>query len=241
MPELKLTATTRDNKQSLNQIRKKQQIPAVLYGKNFKSQNLAVDYNSFYKVYTQAGESTILDLEINDQKNNALIKDVQFSPIKDTIIHIDFIKINMKEKITANVELNFIGQSRAIKDLEGILVKNINELEIECLPADLPKEIIVDISSLNTFEDVIKIKDLPIPPKVEIKLDPEEVVATVTPPRSEEELEALKEEVEEDVEKVEGVKKEEPETESTETENAAKPEKKEQPAGKEEAPKSAKK
>ncbi|MDD3887799.1 MAG: 50S ribosomal protein L25 [Patescibacteria group bacterium] len=227
MSELKLEAKTRDLKKSLNESRKNKMIPAVLYGKNFKPLHIELVYNNFVKVYKEAGESTVLSLDIDGKKENTLIKDLQFDPIKDTVIHIDFLRVDMNQKITANVELKFIGLSKAVKDLEGILVKNINEIEVECLPANLPKEIIVDISSLNTFEDVIKIKDLPLPQDVHTALDQEEVVATVTPPRSEEELESLKEDVEEDVEKVEGVKKEEPEAESTETEGAATPEKKE--------------
>jgi len=227
MSEPKFEAKTRDLKKSLSESRKNKMIPAVLYGKNFKPLHIELKYNTFVKVYKEEGESTIIALDIDGKKENALIKDVQFDPIKDTVIHIDFLRVDMAQKITANVELKFIGQSKAVKDLEGILVKNINEIEVECLPANLPKEIIVDISSLNTFEDVIKIKDLPLPQDVQTALDQEEVVATVTPPRSEEELESLKEDVEEDVEKVEGVKKEEPEAESTETEGAAAPEKKE--------------
>ncbi len=227
MPELILKAKTRDLKKSLSEMRENKLIPAVLYGKNFKPLHIELIYNNFVKLYKEAGESTVLGLDIDGKKENALIKDVQFDPIKDTVIHIDFLRVDMTQKITANVELKFIGQSKAIKDLEGVLVKNINEIEVECLPADLLKEIIVDISSLNTFEDVIKIKDLPLPQNVVTSLDQEEVVATVTPPRSEKELESLKEDVEEDVEKVEGVKKEEPEAESTETEGKAAPEKKE--------------
>lgn len=234
MPELKLEAKTRDLKKSLNEIRKNKLIPAVLYGKNFKPLRIELNYNNFVKTYKEAGESTILSLDIDGKKENALIKELQFDPIKDTVIHVDFLRVDMTQKITANVELKFIGQSKAVKDLEGVLSKNITEIEVECLPANLPKEIIVDISSLNTFEDVIKIKDLPLPQDVHTSLDQEEVVTTVTPPRSEAELESLKEDVEEDVEKVEGVKKEEPEAkgEATETEAAAKPEKKEKPADK---------
>ena len=123
----------------------------------------------------------------------------------------------MTEKMRTKVSLNFIGRSKAVKE-GGVLVKNLEEIEVECLPLDLPHEIKVDISKLKTFDDVIKIEDLAIPPKVKILENKDEIVATVTPPRTEEELKALEEEVEEKVEEVEGVKKEEvsPEAETEE-------------------------
>lgn len=194
-------------------LRKEKKIPCVLYGPEIKeSLSLVVDYKEFKKVYDEAGESTIIELNIDDKnKKNVLVRDVQLNPLTSDFDHIDFYQINMKEKITAYVELNYVGKSKAVKDLAGILVKNMNEIEVKCLPADLPKEINVDISKLNTFDDFIKIKDLDIPEKVEIDYNLEDIVATVTPPRSEEELDALDEEVEEKVDEVEGVKKEEAE------------------------------
>ena len=212
MSNIKLIATERDPKKSLKKLRENKQIPAILYGKNIKSLPLSVDYLRFEDIYAEAGESTIIEIDSKGEIKNALIKDIQYDPVSSSILHIDFYQINMKEEITANVELKFIGQSKAVKDEEGVLVKNIDEIEVKCLPANLPKEIVVDIVSLETFDDVIKIKDLQVSPGVKIELGSEEVVATVTPPRSEEELEALSEDVEENVEDVEGIKKEEAET-----------------------------
>ena len=238
---MKLNAKKRDLKKSVNKLRINKQIPAILYGKKIKSQPLKVNYLEFANIYKEAGESTIIELNIDKKTKNTLIKNIQFHPVTDNILHIDFYQINMKEKITANVELKFTGISKAVKDEEGVLVKNIDEIEVECLPANLPKEIIVDISPLETFEDVIKIKDLPISQDIKVDLDPQEVVATVTPPRSEEELEALKEDVEENVEDVEGVKEEEPaegekpaeeKKETAKTEEEAKPKEKDQTANK---------
>ena len=210
MSEIKIKAQTRDKKESPQKIRKNKQIPAILYGKEVKPQNLKIGYLDFDKIYREAGESTIIEIDLDGEVKNTLIKDIQFDPTTDKVIHIDFYQIKMDEEITANVELKFTGVSNAVKEEEGVLVKSIDEIEVECLPANLPKEIIVDITPLETFEDVIKIKDLPISEEVKISVDPEEVVATVTPPRSEEELEALEGEVEEKVEDVEGVEKEEP-------------------------------
>jgi len=99
--------------------------------------------------------------------------------------------------------LAFEGESAAVKSEGGVLVKNIYEIEVEALPADLPHEIKVDISKLVTFQDAITLADLPISSKVKVFGDPKEIIAKVAPPRTQEELEALKEEV---VAKVEDVK-----------------------------------
>lgn len=211
-------------------LRRKNQIPAILYGHELKnSLPLAVNYLDFQKLYNEVGESMIFNLVIDDkEKKNVLIKDIQFDPVNSKYNHIDFYQVKMSEKITAKVNLVYTGESSAVKESGGVLVKNFDVIEVECLPADLPKEIKVDISPLKTFDDVIKVSDLNIPSEVKVLVDKNEVVATVTPPRSEEELKALDEEVTEKVEEVKGVKKEEPKLEATEQEAEAAPEKKDE-------------
>lgn len=195
-------------------------IPAVMYGKNIDPQNISFEYNAFEKVYQEAGESNLIDLSLEDKEpQKVLVKDVQYDPITGKIIHIDFKIINMKEKIHTNIPFNFTGESPAVKELGGVLVKSIDELEVECLPIDLVGEIEVDISPLATFDDVIKIKDINIPKGMRVLEGEEEIVATVTPPRSEEELAALEQQPTEETDvsevKVEGEeKKKEKETKS---------------------------
>ena len=120
----------------------------------------------------------------------------------------------LDEKIETEIELVFVGESKAVKEAGGILVKSLDKLKIKCFPKDLPPHVDIDISSLNTFDDHIAVKDLKINPAIEIKIDRETVVASVAPPRSEEELKELEGKVEEDVTKVEGVIKEAPEGEA---------------------------
>jgi large subunit ribosomal protein L25 len=235
MEKIELKAKTRtilgDRVKSL---RKQKQIPAVLYGHGIKnSLPLVVNSLDFRRLYKKAGESTIFSLLIDDkEKKNVLIKDIQFDPVNSDYNHIDFYQIKMSEKITAKVDLSFVGEAPAVKEKGGVLVKNFDVIEVECLPLDLPREIKVDISSLKTFDDVVKISDLNISKKIKVMADLNEVVATVTPPRSEEELKSLEEEVIEKVEEVKGVKKEEPKPEATEQEAAASPEKKEEKSAK---------
>jgi large subunit ribosomal protein L25 len=138
-----------------------------------------------------------------------IIYEIQKDPVTSNYIHADFFQVRMDEEIEKEVELSYIGEAPAVKELGGVLVKSLDEITVKCLPADLPSEIEVDITVLKTFEDHITVKDLKISPKVKFDIDQETVVALVAPPRSEEELEGLSEKVEEDVTKVEGVIKEE--------------------------------
>lgn len=186
-------------------------IPAVLYGNKIKPQNLWVDFSDFTKAYREAGESTILELDV-DAKNkiNVLIHDVQLDPMSGKFFHVDFFQVRMDEKIETEVPIEFIGESEVVKALGGMLMKNLDAIPISCLPADLPSKFEIDISKLKTFDDFIKVGDLEISEKIKIQIDPETVIVNAVKPRSEEELAKLEEKVEADVTKVEGVVKETP-------------------------------
>lgn len=212
MEKLVLKATVRNTETPVKAMRKGGIIPAELYGHNVQNVHLSVSQNEFEKIFRKAGESTIvtLDIEGNGQRN-VLIHDVQKHVVKSQPIHVDFLEVSMTEKLETTVALEYEGESVAVKALGGTLVKVLNEITVECLPADLPHNLMVDISSLTTFEDVIAVKDITLPKGVALVTDGEEVVAKVQPPRD---LEAeLATPVEEDVTKVEGVVKADAETE----------------------------
>lgn len=201
----------------VKEIRKEDKIPAILYGHKVKPQPLSIEYADFNHIYEEVGESGILRLVIDRQpEKDVLVKDIQLDSISSKYIHVDFYQIKKGEEIKTKIPLKFIGESKAVKELGGVLEKPLEEIEVECLPKDLPREIKVDISHLKTFDDVIRIKDLSFPLGVKILEDKRETVALVSPPRAEEELKELEEEIEEKVEEVEGVKKEEEEVEEVE-------------------------
>jgi len=198
MEKIKITANKRDiKKEKAKKLRREGLIPAVIYGKGKDSLPLKVEALSFNKVYKQAGHSTIIDLSIDGSEKKVLVQDVSVHPVTDNIEHIDFYEVSMKEKITTTVPLKFVGDAPAVADLGGTLLTSKDELEIECLPTDLPHEIEVDLSVLSDFEAVIHVADIKIPQGVEVKDEAEETVASVEPPRSEEELAELEEPIEE--------------------------------------------
>jgi large subunit ribosomal protein L25 len=193
-----------------NKGRKEGMIPAVVYGRSISSEMIWVNNLDFKRLLKKSGESTLIDLSIDSKvSHKVLIYDTQKDPVDGKFLHVDFFQVNMAEKIETDVELVFVGEAPAVKELGGVFVKNMDEVEVSCLPADLPSEITVDISALKTFEDRIIVKDLKLGKGVEIKLDEETVIALVAPPRGDEELSALNEKVEADVSKVVGVVKEE--------------------------------
>ncbi len=218
MEILVLDAQVRETLQKKNkQLRSRGFVPAVLYGHDIKNQNLQLQEIQFGKFYGQVGESTLVDLKIADKDPvKVLIHDVQFDPLTNAPMHVDFYQVRMDEKITAKIPLHFVGVALAVKDLGGTLVKNISELEVECLPADLISSLEVDISLLVDFEKDIRVKDLTIPQNLDVKNDVNDTVVLVEAPRTEEELKALDEQVVEDVTAVAAAKEEKKEAEGSE-------------------------
>lgn len=169
-------------------------IPAVMYGHGVETRAISVPSQTFRKVYQQAGTSSLVDVVIDGASPvKAIIKEVQVNPLTMSPIHIDFHQVNMTETMTAHVPLSFVGDSLAVKALGGTLVKSLDHVEVECLPADLPHEIVVDISLLQTFDDKITVGGLKLPKGVVVTNEPEAMVAFVEAPLTEEELKKLEE------------------------------------------------
>ena len=197
----------------LNALRKSGYMPAVLYGKNQESIPLQVSVKDFRKAFELAGESTLIYLSVDGQSYPTIINDIAKDAINDDILHADFYKVRLDEKIKAKVAVVFQGESPAVKDLGGIFVRNINELEIEAFPQDLPHEVVIDLSSLKNIGDQILVKDLKLDSKLNVVAEIEEIVATVQEPMSAEELEKALEAPTTTIEDVEVIKKEKEEKE----------------------------
>lgn len=181
----------------VKKLRQAGYIPAVLYGHGKKNQNISVEEKSFGRVLEEVGETTLVTLKTGGKNYNVLIHDVDRDPLRGNVRHIDFYEVRMDEKIKADVPLVFIGASEAVKNDGGILVKSLQAVEVEALPRDLPKEIAVDISGLDSFEAKIHIGDLKVSAGVKILANPAEIVAFVAPPRSDKEMAELEGKAEE--------------------------------------------
>lgn len=195
-------------------LRKEGLIPAVLYGPKTESAVLAVNKKEFDVIFREAGESSLITLELENAKTPVLIRGVQRHPLSGDPIHVDFYQPRLDEKIKIMVSLELKGEAPAQKDLEGTLIQNIHEVEVSALPQDLPHEIVVDVSGLKTFQDRILVENLVVDPKVEVLAGKDWIVAQVVPAEKVEE--ELAKPVEEAVETVEKVGEKEKEAEAAE-------------------------
>lgn len=190
MLELQAEPRTVLGKQT-SRLRKEGVIPAVVYGEGVFAESLSVKAFDFEKVYREAGESALVTLKVGNVPRSVLVHDVQYEPLRGKPIHIDFYAVRMDQKIEIKVPLKFTGESAAVRDEGGTLVKIMHEIEIEVLPKDLPHELEVDLSLLKSFDDKISVSDIKLPHGVAVKVDTSETIAVVEAPRSEAELAAL--------------------------------------------------
>lgn len=168
-------------------------VPAVVYGHEAKSEPLEISARDMERVYAQAGGNKIVALKVGSGKaRNVLIHEVQTGGLRGELTHVDFYVVRMDEALSADVPLRFVGESDAVFKEDGVLVKLMESVEIECLPADLPESIEVDISVLDSFDKTITLAQLELPKGVKLAQDDlAQLVAKVEPPRTEAEMAEL--------------------------------------------------
>ena len=216
--KVELQAISRKDKKAKH-LRNEGFTPAILYGKKITNQDLQIDALKLAAIIREHGTTSLIDLKIDKDKDvKVLIREPQIHPVTHNILHIDLFQVDLSQKITSAIPVVFQGISIAVDDLGGSLMETKSEVEVECLPQDLPSELVANIDALKTFEDVLHVKDLIVPAGVEILDEPDEVLASVAEPRSEEELAALDEEISEDVDSVDVVEGKEEVTEGEEEE-----------------------
>lgn len=194
-------------RKKIGQLREQKMIPAVVYGAG-ENQPITIEYVPFEKAYRQSGESTLIDLVIDAEAPiKVLVHDIQREPLRSRITHVDLYRVKMDQKLTLNIPLKFIGEPKAVKELGGILVKQLNEVQVRCLPVDLVHEIEVDLSLLATFDDTIRLEHVRLPKGIELLGDTKMIIALCTPPVSEAELAAMEQKPASDISAVEVVGK----------------------------------
>ncbi len=180
-----LTAEKRELGADIEALRKGGKIPAVFYGPKEKSTPITILTKDFIKAFKKAGESSVVILKEGSHEHETLIYDVDVHPLTGAPRHADFYVIEKGKKVKVHVPLVYEGVSPAVKDMGGILVKVLRELEIEAAPKDLPHELTVDISSLRELSSVITAKDIKIPANITLIANPDEIVASIAVAREE--------------------------------------------------------
>jgi len=181
---LKATKRTVTGKQ-VGQLRRAGQLPAVIYGHNMDAIAISLESHSAGLTIPKLTSSSIINIELDGKLIPALVREKQKNYIKNVLIHVDFQAVSLTEKIHAAVMIHFSGLSPAIADYSAIVVHNLNKLEVEALPNDLPERIEVDLSGLAKIGDAIHVRDLSIPEAVTVLSDPDIMVAVATATKEE--------------------------------------------------------
>lgn len=174
----------------VKQLRAQGKIPANIFGKKVTSTAITLSHADFVKAFNQAGETNIINLTVTGESSPrpVLISNIHQHPITDGYLHIDLRQVDLKEKVTASVPLEVVGESPAVKEKGGVLVVTVNEIEVEALPTDLPDKFTIDISSLSDIGNSLHISDLKVDKsKLTLQLEDEETIALIQEQKEEEE------------------------------------------------------
>jgi large subunit ribosomal protein L25 len=190
----------------VKQLRRDGWVPGVMYGHGFESMALQFEERKLSRLLSHVSGSQLISIQVADQKEPemALVRDVQRDVIKGTILHVDFYRVQMTERLTAEIPLTIVGESPVIHQHEGILLQGISAIEVECLPGDLVDEIAVDLSDLEEIGQGVYVRDLAIPSGIDVLTDPDEMIVRIVALAEEEVIEEmLEEELELGVEEIE--------------------------------------
>ena len=181
MEKVILKASKRDvTGKQVKALRREGKLPAVIYGRHLEPISIIMEAHTASMALSKLTSSSLVTIDVDGAEYPALVRERQRDYIKDTLTHIDFLAVDMNEKIRTSVGLAFVGVSGAVKDYNGILVHNLERLEVECFPGDLPERINVDIAMLKQIGDLIRVRDVVVSDKIRILGDPEETIAVVT-------------------------------------------------------------
>lgn len=169
---------------ALTKLRKEGNIPAVVYGPQKTNRSIFLSEADLMKTIKDVGRNGVISLDVNGTKENVILTDYQVDPLKNGFVHVDFLSVDMSKEITANVRLNLVGDAAGVKD-GGVMQQSLFEISVNAKPADLPDAIDVDVTHLQVNE-TISVAD--IKGAFTINHDEDEVVASILPPRQEEEI-----------------------------------------------------
>ena len=164
-------------------------VPGVLFGKGTGSIPVQLDAKALELLYRQAGRTSVVKVSVDGGRpTSAIIKGLQRNPLTGKALHVDLFAVDLTQEMQADIPLAFIGTSAAVEMEAGILFTALDHLKVRALPADLPHEIEVDLSSLVDMEATIHVRDLSVSSNLTVINDPDDLIAKVTPPRAEEEI-----------------------------------------------------
>jgi large subunit ribosomal protein L25 len=188
-----LSAQKRDcsQKNSARVVRGEGRVPAVVYGHGTDPITISIDASDILRTYRKAGTSALIDLDVDGKKVKVLVQELLLHPVTNNIYHVDFFAVNLKEKTTVNVPLNFIGESPAVKDLGGLFMKDTETVEVRCLPSDIPHSLDIDLALITEVGGRLTLADLVIDrEQFELPQDEMTLLCSVIAPKTAEQEEA---------------------------------------------------
>lgn len=189
MDKISLKAEKRNvTGKKVSRLRKDGVLPANIYGRGVKSTSIQISLSNFNEVYKEAGETGIVEIKLDKETRPCLIHNIQLGPVNEKPLHVDFYQVDLKQKVTAKVPLILMGESPAEKQGVGVLVQQVDEVEVEALPADLPEKFEVGVENLSDVGQSILLKDVKVSEKVKINDDLEKIVVKIEPLTKEEEI-----------------------------------------------------
>jgi len=189
MEKVVLKAVKRDvSGKQVKALRREGKLPAVIYGRHTEPINITLDAHSAHLALSKVGSSSLVTLDVEGKEYAALVRERQRNYVKGSLIHVDFLAVSLTERLRAEVRIELTGLSLAVKDFNAVLVNGLHALSVECLPADLPDHIEVDISPLEKPGDGIHVRDLTVSDKIRVLDDPDEMVVVATFAKIEEEV-----------------------------------------------------
>ncbi|HEY49594.1 MAG TPA: 50S ribosomal protein L25 [Dehalococcoidia bacterium] len=191
MDKIELIATIREILgKKVRFLRRQGLTPANLYGSNIDSTALQIDTHHLKHTLAKAGKTSLISLKLDGDKSPRMVvvRDIQREPLSGDLLHVDLYQVKMEEKLKLDVPIVLTGEAPAIKERGGILIQNMDSLEVECLPANMPHSIEVDISMLTEFDQAIHVKELSIDEAVTILSDPDNLIVQIARSRVEVEI-----------------------------------------------------
>jgi large subunit ribosomal protein L25 len=192
MEKVVIKATKRDvvGKQ-VKALRREGKLPAVIYGRHTEPVNINLDAHTASMALAKLTSSSLVTIDVEGAEYFALVREKQRDYIKNRLLHVDFMAVSLTEKIRARVSVHFVGVSAAVKDYNAVMVHNLESLEVECLPTDLPEHIDLDISAMAKPGDGVRVREIIVPDSIRLLDDPDTMVAVATFAKVEEESAAV--------------------------------------------------
>lgn len=189
MAHIKLEAQSRTlTGNKARKLRRDGIVPAVVFSKDFGSQNVQVSFSDFFRVYREAGKNNVIDLMLEGKKLPVIVHGMDVHPVKGLPRHVDFLSVNLKEKVTASVPVVLTGEALGVKDQGLVLIQDLEEIEVTALPDKLPNEITLDVTELKEIGDHYSVGDLKIEGEYEFATEAEHVVVTLVAQSKEEDF-----------------------------------------------------